>query len=238
MRPDKIYKGNALKILLVEDDNVIANAILKTIVKTEFRVEHVTLIEEAKHVLETDQCNLMILDLGLPDGDGLRFLKKIRTEKKQIPVLILTARDRLHDRLSGLDSGADDYLAKPFDVPELLARIRAIKRRLSGRATNLIQYGSLKVMPDYLSVSLKEKAISLPVSQFRLLQYLLEEHGKVKTKQQIIETLYSWDNSVEDNTIEVYVSQLRKTLWPDLIKTVRGIGYFIPQESQIENQHL
>ncbi len=129
----------------------------------------------------------------------------------------------------GLDSGADDYLIKPFDMNELVARVRALQRRSMGRAAALIEYERLSLDPGQMQVYLDNQLVTLPLSQFKLLQYLLESTGRVKTKQQIIDALYKWDESVEENTIEVYVSQLRKQLWPTLIKTMRGIGYLIPR---------
>jgi len=155
---------------------------------------------------------LLILDLGLPDGDGLDFLRQHRNTGLRLPVLILTARDEPRQRVLGLDSGADDYLVKPFDMAELLARLRALQRRNMGRAAAVIRYQNLILDPG---------------SQFKLLQYLLESTGRVRTKQQIIDALYRWDQSVEENTIEVYISQIRKQLWPSLIQTMRGIGYVV-----------
>jgi len=172
--------------------------------------------------------SVLVLDLSLPDGDGLQFLNQQRRNGLQQPVLILTARDEPRQRVLGLDSGADDYLIKPFDMDELIARIRALHRRSMGRTAPIIEYERLRLDPAQMRVYLDDTAIELPISQYRLLQYLLESTGRVKTKQQIIEALYHWDKSVEENTIEVYISQLRKQLWPTLIDTIRGIGYLIP----------
>ncbi len=202
-----------MKVLLVEDDTIIADAILKTIARTEFSVDHVATLSEASTAIKTSEIEIIILDLGLPDGDGLQFLKKLREEGNHSPIIILTARDRPKDRVLGVDRGADDCLAKPFDMSELIARMRAIKRRSAGRASNSIIYHRLKLMPDHQASFVDDIPVSLPISQFRLLQYLLEEQGRVKTKQQIIDTLYCWDKNVEENTIEVYISQLRKSLW-------------------------
>ena len=222
-----------MKVLLVEDDEVIADAIVKTIERSEFKIDCVTILADARLAIRTNEIEMIVLDLGLPDGDGLKFLEEIRSAGFQQPVIILTARDRVFDRVHGLDRGADDYLSKPFDMTELLARLRALKRRNAGRAENSILYGPLRLRPDHQAAYLDDKLIDLPVSQFRLLQYLLEQQGRVKTKQQIIDALYRWDESVEENTIEVYISQLRKCLWKELIKTVRGIGYQVPPLGQI-----
>lgn len=143
-------------------------------------------------------------------------------------MIILTARDQTRERVQGLNTGADDYLAKPFDMQELLARMRAIQRRSAGRASNRIAYGALVLIPDRKAATLNGAPVQLPVRQFRLLQYLIEAQGRIITKKQAIDALYAWDDSVAENTIEVYVSQLRRALWPDVIKTIRGIGYCAP----------
>ncbi len=217
-----------MKLLLIEDDLMISDAILRSIRKTELAIDAVHSLTDAQHAIDTYAFELIILDLNLPDGDGLSFLRKLRAYGKEIPVLILTARDKPRERVEGLDLGADDYLAKPFDMDELVARIRALLRRRSGRTMPEICYGDLVLEPQKMEARLSGVAVNIPISQLRLLQYLIESEGRVKTKQQIIETLYSWDDSVAENTIEVYVSQLRKLLWPDVIKTIRGIGYSAP----------
>lgn len=224
-----------MKVLLVEDDLTIADAIDR-------RLQDLGLSIEIAHDLKTaataltarDSLGLLVLDLSLPDGDGLQFLSRQRAQGLNLPVLILTARDEPRQRVLGLDSGADDYLIKPFDMEELVARIRALQRRSMGRAAALIRYQNLKLDPGQLQVFINERMVELPISQFRLLQYLLDSVGRVKTKQQIIDDLYRWDQSIEENTIEVYVSQLRKKLWPSLIKTMRGIGYLVPREENTQ----
>ena len=219
-----------MKALLVEDDLLIADAILKSTAKVGLKLEWVNSIKSAKAAVDIDKhLTLLILDLGLPDGDGLTFLRHIRSDGVIMPVLILTARDEPRARVLGLDSGADDYLIKPFDMDELIARVRALQRRSMGRAAALIEYERLTLDPSQMQVFMDGKQVILPLSQFKLLQYLLESTGRVRTKQQIIDALYKWDESVEENTIEVYISQLRKQLWPTLIKTMRGIGYLIPR---------
>ena len=221
-----------MKILLVEDDLIIADAIVKTIMRSEFKIDHVTNLTDASLAIRGNEISIIVLDLGLPDGDGISFLTSLRNEGYTNSVLILTARDRIHDRVQGLNCGADDYLSKPFDMTELIARLRALGRRKAGRTSNAIIYDRLKLMPDHQKAFLDGKTVEIPVSQFRLLQYLLEQQGRVRTKQQIIDALYSWDQDVEENTIEVYISQLRKNLWKDLIKTIRGIGYCVPNQTQ------
>ncbi len=220
-----------MKVLLVEDDPMIADGIARKMKHTALQIEHVGNIKSAKHHIHDSSIGLILLDLGLPDGDGLDFLKELRQQNIDRPVLVLTARDEPRAKVLGLDSGADDYLTKPFDMDELIARVRALLRRSMGRAAPVIQYGDLLLDPEQMQVLVNQQTLDLHLRQFRLLQYLLESQGRVKTKQQIIDALYRWDQDIEENTIEVYISQLRKKLWPDLIKTMRGIGYIIPKLS-------
>jgi len=223
-----------MKILLVEDDAEISEAINRRFLEEGLQVETTAHLQDANAALMADcGIGLVILDLSLPDGDGLQFLSQHRKKKLQLPVLILTARHEARQRVLGLDSGADDYLTKPFDMDELLARIRALQRRSMGRAAAVIEYQRLSLDPAQMQVFVDAKEVQLSVSQFRLLQFFLEATGRVRTKQQIIDALYRWDQSVEENTIEVYVSQLRKHLWPSLIRTIRGIGYIVPKENTL-----
>ncbi|MDE1465981.1 response regulator [Spartinivicinus poritis] len=221
-----------MKVLLVEDDLMIADGIARGVSRAALQMEHVTCVKDAKLALIDQGIGLIVLDLGLPDGDGLTLLRELRREGLELPVLVLTARDEPRDRVLGLDSGADDYLVKPFNLDELIARIRALLRRRMGRAAAVIEYGPLTLDPGQMQVLLNQQPVTIPLRQFRLLQYLLESQGRVKTKQQIIDALYRWDQDIEENTIEVYISQLRKHLWPKLIKTMRGIGYLIPKFDQ------
>ncbi len=218
-----------MKILLIEDDEMIADGIMQGARKSGLQIEHANTIRGARSSIHGQGLGLLILDLGLPDGDGLTLLKELRSQQVELPILILTARDEPRDRVLGLDSGADDYLIKPFDMNELIARIRALMRRNMGRAAPTINYGELILYPEQMQITLQEKHVEIPLRQFRLLQYLLESQGRVSTKQQIIDALYRWDKDIEENTIEVYISQLRKQLWPTLIKTMRGIGYSVPK---------
>ena len=218
-----------MKILLVEDDQSIADGIIRKIRNTGIEVEHSSTIQSARIAATDQNVGLLILDLGLPDGDGLSFLSDLRRQSIDFPVMVLTARDEPKAVVLGLDSGADDYLVKPFDMDELIARVRALLRRKMGRTAPIIHYQNLALDPASIQAYVDGKAVSLLLSHFRLLQYLLESQGQVKTKQQIIDALYRWDKEIEENTIEVYVSQLRKKLWPELIKTIRGVGYLIPK---------
>jgi len=210
---------------------MIADGLRSIVSKTHFTMEHVPTIAQAKTALQNTEFGSILLDLNLPDGDGLTLLRQVRKQGNNIPILLLTARDEPREKVLGLDSGADDYLTKPFDMHELLARIRALMRRSMGRVEARIEYEGLILYPDQFLITLNDEAIELPLRQYRLLHYLLEYQGRVKTKQQIIDALYRWDQDVEENTIEVYISQLRKQLWPQLIKTLRGIGYVIPPKT-------
>lgn len=218
-----------MRILLLEDDGIIASTVKSYLEGTEFRCDITHTLEDAQAALEDFDFEAVILDLNLPDGCGLTLLKTLRGSSAGIPVLVLTARNTLTDRLTGLDLGADDYLAKPFDLDELLARLRAIHRRAQGRCDQTIHHGGLSLRPNEMAAQVNGSPVDIPVSQYRLLQYLIEQNGRLRTKKQIIEALYSWDDDVAENTVEVYVSQLRKLLWPDLIKTVRGVGYLVPK---------
>jgi DNA-binding response OmpR family regulator len=217
-----------VKALLIEDDLMISDGIARYIARSEISLDTVHSLTDADHAIASFDYEIIILDLNLPDGDGLQFLKKMRASMQDIPVLILTARDQPRERVQGLNQGADDYLAKPFDMEELVARLRALLRRRAGRTISEVHYGSITLLPQKMEVQNNGTKIDIPISQFRLLQYLIEAQGAVKTKLQIIETLYSWDHTIAENTIEVYVSQLRKALGKDVVRTIRGIGYASP----------
>jgi len=218
-----------MKIIFVEDDMAISEAVNRCLTEIGLNVELAHTLKDAEIGLNAGNgISLLILDLSLPDGDGLAFLRQQRQRGMKHPVLILTARDEPRQKVLGLDTGADDYLTKPFDMNELLARVRALQRRSMGRAASVIEYKDVTLAPSQMQVFYKGHEVELQIRQFRLLQYLLDSVGRVRTKQQIIDALYRWDQSVEENTIEVYISQIRKKLCPSLIKTMRGIGYLIP----------
>lgn len=175
--------------------------------------------------------DLLLLDLGLPKKDGLEVLKTLRRNGNRMPVLVLTARDSVGDRIKGLDSGADDYLVKPFALDELSARIRALLRRQAGRAESVIQYGELTLNPATREVSYLGRALSLSARELALLEALLDRPGAVLSREQLEEKLYGWDEEVESNTVEVYIHSLRKKLGQDFIKNIRGVGYMVPKPS-------
>ena len=167
----------------------------------------------------------MILDLGLPRLDGLQVLKRVRSGKHQLPVLVLTARDATGDRIAGLDAGADDYLVKPFDVAELKARLRALLRRSFNRSEPLLEYRGIVLDPSSQLVTWQGQSLSLPRKEFLLLHELLVQPGRVLTRDRLQQVLYGWDEDVESNALEVHVHHLRKKFFPELIRTVRGVGY-------------
>jgi two-component system response regulator QseB len=173
---------------------------------------------------------LIILDLGLPKLSGMSFLQTIRNEGNTTPVIIVTARDSIEDRVKGLDSGADDYIIKPLDLNELSARIRALTRRSQGRAETIIQYKNINLDPASHSVYMDGALVNLPRREFALLQKLLENCGQVLSREQLMQSIYGWVEEVESNTLEVHIHYLRKKLNANFIRTIRGVGYMIEKE--------
>ena len=172
-----------------------------------------------------------MLDLGLPKMDGVRVLEKWRAGGKDMPVLILTARDATEDRIAGLDAGADDYLVKPFDLDELKARLRALLRRSAGRAELRIEHAGVSLDPSSQQVSYQGKPVPMTPKEYLLLHELLSQPGKVLTRERLAQLLYGWDEEAESNTLEVHIHHLRKKLFSSLIRTVRGVGYLVEEQS-------
>jgi DNA-binding response OmpR family regulator len=179
--------------------------------------------------LARDEPDILVLDLGLPGKDGLSILRELRSRERALPVLILTARDRVEDRIAGLDTGADDYLVKPFDLNELTARLRAISRRRGGRAAPVIRYGDLELDPASRIVCVAGERVTLSSRPLAILEALLERPGMPLSRERLEQTLYGWGEGVESNAVEVHIHHLRKKFGKDLIRTVRGIGYMIPK---------
>jgi len=217
-----------LRILLVEDDRVLADALSRALVQSAHAVDVVSTGEDADHALAARSHDLAILDIGLPGLSGLEVLKRLRARKSTMPVLMLTAFDTLADRVRGLDLGADDYLAKPFDLPELEARVRALLRR-STQSTPHLEHGLLRFDTVGRRVFHDKRPIDLSPRELALLELLLMRAGRVVSKEQMVNHLYGWDDEVGDNAIEVNVYRLRKKLEPlgCEIRTVRGMGYLI-----------
>jgi DNA-binding response OmpR family regulator len=216
-----------MQVLLVEDDQSLAAGLNKALRSEGFVTNHVAAGEAALHAIRVDPPDIIVLDLGLPDMDGLDVLRKIRRSGSTIPVLILTARASIDARVSGLDSGADDYLPKPFETPELVARLRVIERRLAGTQETRITVGDVSM--DTLSrlVTINGEPVELARREFAVLKSLLENRGKIQTREQLESRLYAWGEEVSSNAIEVHIHHLRKKLGADFIKTVRGVGYIV-----------
>jgi len=220
-----------MRLLLVEDDPMIGESVRKGLQQDDFAVDWVQDGRAAELALETVAYDALLLDLGLPRKGGLEVLASLRRRGNAIPVLILTARDAVADRVQGLDAGADDYLVKPFDLEELAARIRALLRRKAGRADPVVQVGSVTLNPATREVALDAKPVSLSAREFGLLHALLERPGTVLSRAQIEEKLYGWGQEVESNTVEVYVHALRRKLGANFIRNVRGVGYMVPKQT-------
>ncbi len=220
-----------MRLLLVEDDKLLGDGIQAGLHQAGYAVDWMENGEQAEAALQTEDYEIMILDLGLPGRSGLDVLKSLRAADNDLPVLILTARDTVSDRVKGLDAGADDYLIKPFDLAELNARIRALVRRHKGRASPVIEHGHLVMDPAAHTVTLDGKPVNLSQREFAILQMLLENRGKVLSRARLEEGLYAWGEEVESNAVEVYIHHLRKKLGSDLIRTMRGVGYVIDKPS-------
>jgi len=220
-----------MRLLLVEDDAMIGESVRKGLQQDGFAVDWVQDGRAAEIALETDAYDTLLLDLGLPRKAGLDVLAALRRRGNSIPVLILTARDAVADRVKGLDAGADDYLVKPFDLEELAARVRALLRRKSGRADPVVQVGNLVLNPATHEAALDGKPIMLSAREFGLIHALAERPGVVLSRAQLEEKLYGWGHEVESNTVEVYVHSLRRKLGANLIRNVRGVGYMVPKQT-------
>lgn len=214
-----------MRLLLVEDDNMIGEAVRVGLRRQGVTVDWVQDGAAAKSALAAETFDLVLLDLGLPKLDGLQVLKWLRGTGSKVPVLILTARDSVNDRIKGLDAGADDYIVKPFDFEELAARVRAVLRRQSGRAENLVEHLGVTLDPASHEVTREGTAVNLSHREFALLEALLERPGQVLSRTQLEERLYGWGEEVESNAVEVHIHNLRKKLGADYIQNVRGVGY-------------
>ena len=215
-------------ILLVEDDAMLSGAIVDGL-RPRFRVEVARTLADAELAVATGTYDLAILDVSLPDGSGLDLLKRLRADGSLMPVIMLTARTGLADRLAGLNGGADDYLGKPFDLDELVARCDAMLRRANRRAAPTITHRDLCYDPAARTVTKDGALLALSARELALFDILIANIGRILGKQQIEERLYGWDESVESNTVEVHVSHLRRKIGRDMIQTVRGLGYVMPK---------
>lgn len=216
-----------MRLLLVEDDAMIGEGLKKGLRQDGFSVDWVTDGAAADVALDAGNYDLLLLDLGLPRKPGLSVLRRLRQKNNPLPVLILTARDAVAERVAGLDAGADDYLVKPFDFEELEARIRALLRRRAGRAEAVLRHGDITLNPATHEVLRKDLQVSLSAREFSLLRALMDRPGAVLSRAQLEEKLYGWGEEIESNAIEVHIHALRKKLGADLIRNVRGVGYMV-----------
>lgn len=216
-----------MHLLLVEDDHLVAQGLIRSLRQENYSVEHSGTVKHALESLSSGEIELVILDLGLPDGDGTQILKYIKAQKKVIPVVILTARDSIDDKVQGLDMGADDYLAKPFEPAELFARLRVASRRINHTHSSLLQCGEVVMDSSAHTVTLSGDSLTLARKEYMLLKALMENQGRVQSKQQLENKLYQWGEEVGSNAIEVHIHHLRKKFPSDFIKTLRGIGYVV-----------
>ncbi len=216
-----------MRILLIEDDPLIGNGLQHGLRQEGFAVDWVQDGNAAALALRMTPYGLLLLDLGLPSQGGLMVLKELRQRDDTLPVIIITARDGLPDRVAGLDGGADDYLVKPFALEELLARIRAVNRRHAGRAQTALTVGALRLDPVQHRVWLRDDEVPVSPREFTLLHELMQQPSAVISREQLEERLYGWNEEVESNAVQVHVHNLRKKLGADAIRNVRGVGYRI-----------
>ncbi|BAO45202.1 response regulator [Thiolapillus brandeum] len=216
-----------MRLLLVEDDPLLGDGLKLGLQAEGYTVDWLREGKQALHALLTEDFDLVVLDLGLPGMDGLEVLREIRQRGMTVPVLILTARDAVSDRVGGLDKGADDYLTKPFDLEELSARLRTLLRRGRESAALLLEHEDVQLDPAAREVFRGGEKVSLSMKEFSVLRYLLEHRGKVVSRSRLEQALYGWDTQIESNALEVHVHKLRRKLGATFISTVRGVGYRI-----------
>ena len=214
-----------MRLLVVEDDPDLNRQLVAALEEAGYVVDSATDGEEGHFLGDTEPYDAVVLDLGLPEMDGVTVLEKWRRDGKTMPVLILTARDRWSDKVAGFDAGADDYVAKPFYMEEVLARLRALLRRATGHATSELECGSVRVDTKSSRVTVNGRAIKLTSLEYRLLAYMMHHQGRVISRTELVEHLYDQDFDRDSNTIEVFVGRLRRKLGKDVIETVRGLGY-------------
>jgi DNA-binding response OmpR family regulator len=216
-----------MSILLVEDNADLAANLVTALRKEKFTVNHVANGKDALHVISTEPPDIVILDLGLPDMDGLDVLKQLRARQPDLPVLLLTARGSVSDKVAGLDGGADDYLAKPFEILELLARLRVLSRRNGTANSQVIAVGTVSLDAVTQQVRVEDQIIDLSRREYMLLKALMENAGRIQTRDQLDRKLYGWGEEVASNAVEVHVHHLRKKLGAGFIQTIHGVGYTV-----------
>ena len=219
-----------MRLLVVEDDPDLNRQLVSALSDAGYAVDKALDGEEGHYLGDTEPYDAVILDLGLPKMDGIRILEQWRRDEKRMPVLILTARDRWNEKVAGMDAGADDYVTKPFNMEELLARVRALLRRTTGHAKSEIECGPLRLDTKMARVTYEGVPIKLTSHEYRLLAYLLHHRGRVVSRTELVEHLYDQDFDRDSNTIEVFIGRLRKKIPIDVIRTVRGLGYRLSPE--------
>ena len=219
-----------MRVLLVEDDPLLGDGLRAGLKQAGFAVDWVRTGSDAVHALDAEAVAAVVLDLGLPDLSGFEVLRRLRARGNKVPVLILTARDAVGDRVKGLDGGADDYVVKPVDLAELAARLRALIRRAGGEAAPALRRGELELDAAAHRVVFRGQPVELSAREFALLHELMRSGGRVLSREQLEERLYSWGHEIESNAVEVHVHHLRRKLAPGVIRTIRGVGYMIPPE--------
>ena len=220
-----------MRILLAEDDPLLGDGLRAGLRQLGFQVDWVQDGLAAERELSSGDYAAAVLDLGLPLKDGLAVLQALRQRQISTPILVLTARDAVPDRILGLDLGADDYVVKPVDLHELGARLRSLVRRAHGQAQDALRWGAVLLEPAARQVSLNGAAVTLSTREFDLLQVLMLNAGRVLSREQLEQQLYSWGHEVESNAIEVHIHHLRRKLQPELIQTLRGVGYTVPRQA-------
>lgn len=219
-----------MRILLVEDDALLGDALAAGLRQAGFPIDWVRDGVAAQLALEAENFSAIVLDLGLPRLSGLEVLHRTRAAGNRVPILILTARDGVEDRVKGLDGGADDYVVKPVDLGELAARIRALVRRSQGKSAPVLRHGPIELDPASRTVQFRSSPVELSQREFTLLHELMLNAGRVLTRTQLQERLYSWGEELESNAIDVHVHHLRRKLSPGAIRSVRGVGYLMPKD--------
>jgi two-component system OmpR family response regulator len=214
-----------MKVLLVEDEPSLRNQLRESLLKSGYVVDEASNGTDALHLGMTEDHDAVILDLGLPELDGMSVLKRWRAAQRRMPVLILTARDDWSDKVAGIDAGADDYLSKPFHIEEVLARVRALIRRAAGQAQPVLQWGHIELDTRTGRVQSHGQEVALTGHEYKVLAYLLHRPGAVVSRSELIDHIYAQDHDRDSNTIEVFIGRIRKKLQPDPIETVRGLGY-------------
>lgn len=220
-----------MRVLIVEDDKIIGDGLRQGLMLEGYAVDWVEDKESAETALKTTEYSVLILDVGLPDGSGIDLLQLIRHKSMDLPVLILTAYDDVSYRVQGLDAGADDYMVKPFDLIELLARVRALRRRATGRSSPALRAGDVELNPATRTVTVAGSSIEIGPKEFAILHLLMEKKQQIVSKARLEESLYGWEMEVASNTVEVYIHGLRRKLGKNFIRTIRNVGYQIDAQA-------